>query len=218
MAAEPSGPVRARAHTVATVLAVAVWGVSTAGCDAASSAGAGADAMELDGGHVDVPEPAPGGGLWVVDAEGVPVGALVRRGGDDSRTGRALYDLVTVYAPASGLFFDITMADGQVRYPATTYFRDSRCQEPVGVAAGACATCVAGYGVGLLHAGTWWRVVGGAPVGQVAMGSTRAPGISETCVAHGTSSAKGYPIEPAPPPTPPTAFTPPLRFSWRHAR
>lgn len=196
-------------------MVVAGAGAGAVGCGAQSAPASGGDAAGGDAGQAELPAAGGEGGVWVVDAGGVAVGALVRRGGDDGRTGRALYDLVTVYEPSSGLFFDITMADGLVRYPAMTYFRDAHCQAPVGVAAGTCATCVAGFGIGLLHEGSWWRVVGGAPVGQIAMGSTRGPGISEACVAHGTASAKGYPIEPVEGPTPPTHFTPPLRFEWR---
>ncbi|MDP6945877.1 MAG: hypothetical protein QF464_17130, partial [Myxococcota bacterium] len=62
-----------------------------------------------------------GGGVWVVDSAGQAVGALVRRGSDDNLVYRAIYDLVTVYHPESGLFFEITMTDGLVRHPSTTF-------------------------------------------------------------------------------------------------
>src|SRR5690606_9164289 len=101
------------------------------------------------------------GALWVEDADGVPVGVLVRRGGDDAIAGRAVYDAVMVFHPDSGLFFEATMADGVVRQPAATFFTGASCDTPVGVGSGGCAECRSGYGLAFRHDGAWWRVIGG---------------------------------------------------------
>ncbi len=166
----------------------------------------------LDGGAG--PSPA-GGALWVEDADGVTAGVLVRRGGDDAAAGRVIYDLVTVFHPDSGLFFDLTMADGVVRYPATTFFNGSGCGQPVGVTAGGCSECRSAFGLAFLHDGAWWRVEGGATSQQRANGSSRGPGVASPCVAHGSANTKVFPVEAVTGPAPPTTFAAPLRFSWR---
>ena len=58
---------------------------------------------------------------------GQALGVLVRRGSDDNIANRAIYDLVTVFHPGSGLFFEVTMSDGVARYPATTFFAGYDC-------------------------------------------------------------------------------------------
>ena len=175
------------------------------------------DAMASDASKdAFAPGPAPGGtAIWVYDAADVPVGVMFRRGGDDSVAGRAVYDLVTVFHPQSGIFFEITMSDGQVRYPVNVFFRGPYCAEPVGASAGGCAECRSGFGLGFLHGNRWWRIRGGEIYQQVDSGSVRETGLSERCVAHGTSSAKAFPLDEVLVSPPPTVFEGPLRFVWR---
>lgn len=189
------------------------------GCGAADE---GVDPVEVapgdgDGAASDARDPgaASGGAIWVEDADGQVLGTLFRRGGDDQVAGRAHYDLVTVFHPESGLFFEVTMGDGVVRYPVTTFFSGFNCSEPVGVVAGGCDTCLSGYGIGLLHLGRWWRVRGGELASQLSAGSTHASGRASECVAHSTSSARGFPVDEVSGAAPPTQLTPPLRFVWR---
>jgi len=162
---------------------------------------------------------APGGAegaIWVVDAHGEPAGVLFRRGTDESVAGRVVYDFVTVFHPGSGLFYELTMSDGEVRFPATIYFSGFNCGTPVGVAAGGCVECRSGYGAGFLHGGRWWRLRGGETRRQMSMGSTRSGGISTECVAHGTSNALGFPVEEVPASaSPPTSFAAPMAFAYR---
>jgi hypothetical protein len=161
------------------------------------------------------PAPAAAGGLFLVDASGAEVGALVRRGSDDSTAGRAIYDTVTVFHPDSGVFFDITMTDATPLPPATTFFTGANCATPVGITAGGCPTCRAAHASAFLHDGAWWRVVSGAAREPIANGSTRAATAGAACVPHTSSNSPAFPVEPLPPPTPPTTFAAPLRFVWR---
>lgn len=183
-----------------------------------------ADDAPLADAPVDAARPpadtqAPGvgtpGNLWVEDATGQVAGVLFRRGSDDQMGGKAIYDLVTIYHPPSGLFYDATLSDAVVRYPATTYFAGYNCDVPIGVAAGGCADCVSGYGTGLRHGGRWYRVRGGASFAQMAPGSTRGPARATECVAHGTTNAKGFPVDEVVANAPPASFTAPLEVVWR---
>jgi hypothetical protein len=156
-----------------------------------------------------------GGGVWVVDSAGQPVGALVRRGSDDNLVYRSIYDMVTVYHPESGLFFEITMTDGIVRRPSTTFYATANCEDPIGISYGGCSECRSGPGIGLLHDGQWYRVTPGVNFEVTTSGSTLGSGLEDTCSPHHTASAKVFPLNPAGSPSPPTAFTPPLHFAWR---
>lgn len=151
-------------------------------------------------------------GLWVEDQAGVRLGLLVRRGSDDATASRSIYDIVTVFHPASGLFFEVTMSDGVVRYPVNTYFSGFNCVEPLGVAVGACTDCKSAYGLAFVHDGKWYQMVGGVPWEMMGADATIKGGMSTECVAHGTSTAKGYPVRRVENDAPPTTFSPPLRF------
>lgn len=162
--------------------------------------------------------PGPGSaaaGVWVVDAEGVAAGVLFRRGSDDNIADRAYYDIVTVYHPGSGLFYELTLSDGRVRLPGDVFFTGSRCNTPVGLSVGGCQECRSAPGVGFLHEGQWYRAVPGVLYQQTPNGSVLGSGLAEECVAHGTSNSKAYPVEPVTGATPPTSFAPPLSFDWR---
>ncbi len=156
-----------------------------------------------------------GGAVFVVDASGKDVGALVRRGSDDSAAGRAIYDIVTVFHPPSGLFFDITMTEATPLLPATTFFSGTGCATPVGMSAGGCPTCRAGHGIGFLHEGVWWRVVSGAAREQIANAATRSATAGAACVPHSSSNSQAFPVETVPGATPPASFAAPLHFVWR---
>lgn len=166
------------------------------------------------------PDDVPAGtedpaGLWLEDADGVPLGLLVRRGGDDVTAGRAIYDLVTVYHPASGLFVEVTMTDAVVRYPPNTFFQSGSCDVPVGIGVGPCETCKSAWGIGFLHGGKWYKVRGGAPFEVRGPGSVLKGGLATECVAHGTSNAKVFVVDPVTGTTPPLTLKAPLRFVAR---
>jgi len=157
-----------------------------------------------------------GSGLWVVDANGHSVGVLMRRGSDDKMAESALYDRVQVFDPDSGLFFDVTMQDAEVRFPAKVYFNFSSCTEPVGVAVGSCQACRSGYGLGLRHNGAWYRVVEGVTYSVIPNKASIDVGVEASCVPHSSSSTKGFPLESvAADRSPPEDFAAPLRFEWR---
>lgn len=177
----------------------------------------GDELSQADSASVDTAGATPGGpgNLWVEDAGGQVAGILFRRGGDDQIGGKTIYDLITVYHPESGLFYEVTMSDAVVRYPANTFFKGYNCDVPIGVLSGGCADCVSTYGMGLLHGGSWYRVRGGVTFDQLGPGSTIGPARTTECVSHGTSNAKGFPVDAVAGATPPTSFTAPLRVVFR---
>jgi hypothetical protein len=128
------------------------------------------------------------------------------------RPSRAIYDFVTVYHPDSGLFFEVTMTDGVVRYPEhllqgfscdVRRHRRRSCQ------------CRSAWGIGILHAGRWYKVRGGATWETRGPGSVLKGGIATECVAHGTASAKVFVVDPVEANPPPLSFAAPLRFVVR---
>ena len=155
------------------------------------------------------------GGLWVIDSDGQGVGVLVRRGSDDNLVYRAIYDLVTVYHPGSGLFFEITMTDASVRRPSTTFFSTASCDNPVGISYGGCAECRSGPGTALLHDGAWYRVTAGVTYEVTTAGSTLGSGLQDACSSHHTDSAKIFPVTEVTGTTPPKSFSPPLHIAWQ---
>lgn len=154
-------------------------------------------------------------GLWVDDANGVPVGLLVRRGSDDATASRAIYDFVTVYDPVSGLFFELTMTDAEVRYPPNTFFQGFSCDTPIGIGVGPCQECRSAWNLAFRHAGRWYKVRGGANFETRGPGSVLKGGIATECVAHGTANAKVFLVDPVESNAPPATFAAPLRFSAR---
>ncbi|MFT7581697.1 MAG: hypothetical protein ACI9MR_003375 [Myxococcota bacterium] len=178
-----------------------------------------ADSVFADAPPVGDTAPRPGvptgGGLQIEDANGQFVGVLIRRGSDDNVANRAIYDLVTLYHPGSGLFFDVTMSDAVIRYPATTLFDRGGCDVPVGISSGGCRECRAGFGTGIFHAGRWWRVRGGELEQQISAGASIGGGLSTTCVAHGTNNARAFTVVEVAGEAPPTSLLPPLRYVWK---
>ena len=154
------------------------------------------------------------GGLWVIDNEGQRVGRLLRRGSDDNLVYRAIYDLVTVFHPESGLFFEVTMSDGVVRRPSTTFYQTASCDNPIGISYGGCAECRSGPGSAILHDETWYQVIPGLTFEVTSAGSTMGSGLQDECSSHHTDSAKIFPVEPVTGATPPSVFSPPLHFAW----
>jgi len=165
------------------------------------------------------PDTRPGAsdvsGIWVDDANGVPVGLLVRRGSDDPTASRAIYDFVTVFDPVSGLFFELTMTDGVVRYPANTFFDGFSCDIPIGIGVGTCSDCRSAWNLGFLHKGRWYKMRGGAAWETRGPGSVLKGGTATECVAHGTASAKVFVVDPVETNAPPLTFAAPLRFVAR---
>ena len=155
------------------------------------------------------------GGIWVIDDAGQPVGLLVRRGSDDNLVYRAIYDVVTVFHPESGLFFEITMSDAVVRRPSTTFFAGATCETPIGISYGGCAECRSGPGIGIFHEGTWYQAVAGVTFEVTSAGSTLGSGLQDACSAHHTDSAKIFPLEALSGPTPPVTFSAPLHITYR---
>ncbi len=209
-----------RSLSPALALVLPALVLAAAGCEARKGLGAedvvGSDELVVEGRRgrraVSGGEPAS---LWVVDAVGVAAGLLIRRGSDNNLADRAIYDIITVYDPPSGLFYDLTMSDGVVRYPGTTFFWGPVCAEPVGLGVGGCTDCRAGYGIGFRHEGAWYRVVGGSTFELASAGSTKDSGLAEGCVVHGTTNAKVFPVELVAAASPPLTFVAPLHFEVR---
>lgn len=170
--------------------------------------------------NVEVPPDNPPGagdvsGVWVDDANGVPVGLLVRRGSDDSTASRAIYDFVTVYDPVSGLFFEVTMTDAEVRYPPNTFFEGFSCDTPLGIGRGPCEDCRSAWNLAFRHQGRWYKIRGGSTWETRGPGSVLKGGIATECVAHGTANAKVFLVDPVQTNAPPATFAAPLRFVAR---
>jgi hypothetical protein len=154
-------------------------------------------------------------GVWVDDANGVPVGLLIRRGSDDATASRAIYDFITVYDPVSGLFFELTMTDAEVRYPPNTFFDGFSCQTPIGIGNGPCQECRSAWNLAFRHQGKWYKLRGGATFETRGPGSVLKGGIATECVAHGTANAKVFVVDPLLTNAPPASFAAPLRIVAR---
>ena len=158
--------------------------------------------------------PAAGGGLWVVDALGTPIGVLVGRGHPSlSTTGLdVLRDGVTVFSPQTGLFFGLQMSTGKVIAPKIGV-SDTSCEEPI--VAGyytADPTVISGQGYAFVYNNTWYRIDAYKPVQQVTCGGTASEGPDPKCSAH-SGSCRGFPVSLITPPLPPV-FPAPMAFSW----
>lgn len=156
-----------------------------------------------------------GSAIWVVDADDVPVGVLVARGSDDKASASSVYDRARLFHPASGLFFEVSMSDGAVRYPTKVYFKGSGCTDPVGVALGSCQECRSGPGTAIRHDGVWFQVVAAKLWEVLPNAASIDSGIASTCVAHGSTSTKGFPLAAVDGATPASEFKAPLRYDWR---
>lgn len=171
-----------------------------------------ADTQEPDAGPTG--KPGVGGGLWVVDAAGQPIGVLISRGHPAlSATGvDILRDGVLVYSPQAGLFFGLQMSSGKVIAPKLGV-TDTSCAEPI--VAGyytADSTVISGQGYAFVYDGSWYRIDAFKPVQQVTCGGTVSEGPDPKCSAH-AGSCRGFPVSLVTPPLP-TVFPAPLAFSW----
>lgn len=211
----------------------AVEPVTLADEDAASSpAGAGdaADTVDAAAGAdaVDAalpPDGAPlpdgamsaanvGGGLWVVDATGQPIGVVIARGFPTPTSGTALDPLrdgVLVYSPKAGVFFGLQMSSGKVIAPRLGV-TDTTC---TGVAVAGYygdGEFISGQSYAFVYEGLWYRIAAYKPAQLVSCGGTVPDGVDGKCAPH-AGSCRGFPVQLFTPPLPAT-FAAPMAFSW----
>ena len=173
--------------------------------------GTGVDAESLD---VAVSSANVGGGLWVVDAAGQPVGVLVGRGHPSlsaAGTLDVLRDGVVVYSPKAGVFFGLQMSSGKVIAPRIGV-SDTTCS---GVAVAGYygeGDFISGQGYAFVYQATWYRIDAYKPVQLVTCGGTVADGVDAKCAPH-AGTCRGFPVTSFSPPLP-TLFPAPLAFSW----
>lgn len=181
------------------------------GADAASSDATSSDAdAKVDA----APAPAAGGGLWVVDAKGEPVGVLVQRGHPSLSLGAGLdilRDGAVVFSPATGLFFGVQMSSGAVINPRLGV-ADSSCDKPVVAGYYTEGNAISGQGYAFIYAGQWYRVQDYKPLELVTCGGTVADGVAGKCAPH-SGTCRGFPVQ-AITPGLPIQFAAPLQFSW----
>jgi hypothetical protein len=156
------------------------------------------------------------GGLWVVDAQGQPVGVLVQRGHPSVSTGGQvdlLRDGAVVYSPKAGVFFGLQMSTGQVIAPRLGV-SDSACDQPLVAGYYTDEAFVSGFGYAFVYRNAWYQVQGGQPVQLVSCAGTVADGVGAKCAPH-SGSCRGFPVDAwGNKPAPPTSFPAPLGFSW----
>jgi hypothetical protein len=181
---------------------------------------AGADAQTVDtssdsGAKADsTATAAAGGGLWVVDANGAPVGILVQRGHPSLSLGAGLdilRDGAVVFSPATGLFFGVQMSSGAVINPRLGV-ADSTCAKPVVAGYYTEGNAISGQGYAFVFAGQWYRVQDYKPLELVTCGGTVADGVAGKCAPH-SGTCRGFPVQ-AIAPGLPLQFAAPLQFSW----
>lgn len=161
-------------------------------------------------------DPVPGG-LWVLDAKGVPVGLLVQRGHPhhgDSDLPDLLRDGVLVYAPGPGLFFGLSMATGEVLVPRLGVL-DGACDQPLVAGYYAAGPEISGMDYGFAWRGSWYRIAPAAAVKLVECAGTTKQGVKPKCVLH-SGTCRGFPVEKISPKLP-LAFPAPMKFAWKGA-
>lgn len=181
---------------------------SVAGDGAAAIADADADAEAIG------PLPSTGGGLWVVDSTGAPVGVLVQRGHPTLSLGSGvdiLRDGALVYSPAAGLFFGVQMSSGAVINPRLGV-ADASCSEPVVAGYYTDGNAISGQGYAFVFNGKWYRIEAYQPLQLVTCGGTVADGVPGKCAPH-SGTCRGFPVK-AIAPKLPLEFKGPLKFSW----
>ena len=176
---------------------------------------ANADSTTGDQPDVVVTTANVGGGLWVVDAAGQPIGVLVGRGHpslSSAGTLDILRDGVVVYSPKAGVFLSLQMSTGKVIAPR------------LGVSDTTCTSvAVAGYYLGgdgaisgqayaFVFQDQWYRILAYKPVQLVTCGGTVPDGVDGQCAPH-AGTCRGFPVETFAPPLP-TTFSAPMAFSW----
>lgn len=158
--------------------------------------------------------PSAGGGLWVVDAKGQPVGVLVQRGHPSLSLGAGLdilRDGAVVFSPATGLFFGVQMSTGAVINPRLGV-ADTSCAKPVVAGYYTEGNAISGQGYAFVYAGQWYRIQDYKPLELVSCGGTVADGVAGKCAPH-SGTCRGFPLT-AIAPNLPVQFAAPLQFSW----
>lgn len=155
-----------------------------------------------------------GGGLWVVDASGKPVGVLLQRGHSTLSAGGpvdVLRDGALVYSPQFGITFGVQMSTGNVINPRLGVV-DTSCAEPITAGYYTDGDPVSGQGYAFVYNGSWYRVDDYQPLQLVACGGTVQDGAPGKCSPH-SGSCRGFPVKKMPS-APPLQFAGPLQFSW----
>lgn len=204
-----------RAPTTDAVEPVTVGTADAAVGVGESDAKASADVDAGDATDAAAPVANVGGGLWVVDAAGLPIGVVVGRGHPSlsaAGTLDVLRDGVVVYSPKAGVFVSLQMSTGKVIAPRIGV-SDTTC---TGVA-------VAGYYAGgdepisgqayaFVYQNQWYRIAAYQPAQLVTCGGTVPDGVDGKCAPH-AGTCRGFPVETFAPPLP-TVFPAPMAFSW----
>lgn len=167
-----------------------------------------------DGGLPGGGSVGPGGGIWVVDATGDAVGALVQRGHPHqgpSDSVDVLRDGVLIYAPGADLFFGVEMVSGKILVPRLGV-ADGACNVPLVAGYYTDGADLAGMRYGFAWRGMWYRIDDGAPLKLVSCAGVTKQGVEPKCVLH-TGSCRGFPVSKVSVPLP-LSFTGPLAFKW----
>lgn len=155
-----------------------------------------------------------GGGLWVVDAAGQPIGVLVGRGHPSlsaAGTLDVLRDGVIVYSPKAGVFFGLQMSSGKVISPRLGV-TDTTCSGVAVAGYYADGDYISGQSYAFVYLDTWYRIQAYKPASLVSCGGTVADGVDGKCAPH-AGTCRGFPVQAFAPPLP-TTFPAPLAFSW----
>jgi hypothetical protein len=180
--------------------------------DATTGAGEDADAQP-DAVDAAIGTANVGGGLWVVDGAGQPVGVLISRGAlSTSGTLDLLRDHAVVYSPKAGIFFTLQMSTGKIVAPRLGV-SDTTC---TGLAvAGYYANTdqpTSGQNYAFVYKDQWYRIADYKPAALVTCGGTVPEGVDAKCAPH-AGSCTGFPVATFAPPLP-TSFSAPMAFSW----
>ncbi|MBM4342671.1 MAG: hypothetical protein FJ100_04780 [Deltaproteobacteria bacterium] len=197
-----------------TPVAVAEADTATPAIDVQT--GAPPDAAAADADAIAPPSSlvAALGGLWVVDAGGKPVGALVQRGHSALSVGGAvdlLRDGAVVYSPQFGVFFGVQMSTGKVVHPRLGV-ADTTCDAPVTAGYYTEGDAISGQGLAFVYNGTWYRIEDYKPLQLVTCGGTVPEGAPGKCAPH-NGSCRGFPVKQMAV-APPLQFAAPLQFAW----
>lgn len=180
---------------------------------AADTAPAGGDAAQpLDGkGSAGA---AAAGGLWVVDAQGKPVGVLVQRGHPSLSSGSGidlLRDGALVYIPSAGVFLGLQMSTGLIIRPRLGV-DDSACSKPLVAGYYTDSDAISGPAYAFPYNGQWYRVDDYQPLVLVTCGGTVADGVAGKCAPH-NGTCRGFAVKPFATQLP-QSFEGPLQLSW----
>ncbi len=184
--------------------------------DDADTSSVDALSNDTDTGQATIKNGTGVGGLWVVDAKGQPVGAVVQRGhpnlgSNGATTSDLLRDGVLVYSPKTALFFGMQMSTGKVLSPRLGV-ADATCQTPIVAGYYTDGDFVSGQGYAFVYAGSWYKIKDFATVSFVTCGGTVQDGADGVCSPH-AGSCRGFPVQSISPQLA-TSFAAPLAFAW----